>query len=70
MEKNPKEYAIELVNQFENMPMLKDFGGMHHELAVECAQIAIEHRIKEVSFIENPIRFQYLIIVKFELLSL
>jgi uncharacterized protein YjfI (DUF2170 family) len=70
MEKNPKETAIELINQFENVPMLQDYGGMDHELAVECARITIEEKIKEVSFIVNPDRFQYLLIVKFELLSL
>jgi len=68
--KQEKQYAIELVNQFEYMPMLKDFGGMHHELAVECARITIEEKIKEVSFIVNPDRFQYLLMVKFHLLSL
>lgn len=70
MTQTEKEYAIELVNQFENMPMLKDFGGMHHDLAVECAKITIEHRIKEVSMIENSDRFQYLLMAKFYLFSL
>jgi hypothetical protein len=70
MAQTEKEYAIELINKFEFMPMLKDFGGMHHELAVECARITIEEKIKEVSIFENPDRFQYLLMVKFYLLSL
>ena len=65
-----KKYAIELINKFENMPMLNDFGGMHHDLAIECARITIEEKIKEVSMLENSDRFQYLLMVKFYLLSL
>jgi hypothetical protein len=65
-----RKYAIELINKFENIPILKDFGGMHHELAVECARIAIEEKIKEVTMFENSDRFQYLLMVKFYLLSL
>ena len=46
MEKNPKETAIELIKQFENVPMLQDYGGMDIGLAKECAIIAIDNIIK------------------------
>jgi hypothetical protein len=46
MEKNPKVTAIELINQFENVPMLQDYGGMDIGLAKECAIIAVDNIIK------------------------
>lgn len=36
----PKEKALELVGNFENVELLKDVGGMDIELARQCALVS------------------------------
>ena len=58
MAQNPTETAIELIKQFENVPMLQEYGGMDIGLAKECAIIAIDQIYKSnVTWHENSIPY-------------
>ena len=42
----PKRKAEELVQQFIDVPILQDFGGMDKRIAKECALIALGEILK------------------------
>lgn len=39
--KTPKEEAIKIINEFTNAESLKDWGGMHYPIAIDCSLIVV-----------------------------
>lgn len=54
----PKEKAKELVEKYDKIELLKDFDGMYHELAIECAKILVDEIIKAPSHIDIPDKYE------------
>lgn len=56
-----KEKAASIVESYQNIQMLKDFGGMDLEIAKECAKIHVNGIIESKPHLPN----NYLITLKY-----
>ncbi|MFY8160481.1 MAG: hypothetical protein ACOVNU_04065 [Candidatus Kapaibacteriota bacterium] len=52
-----KEEAKAIVQKYENIVLLKDFGGMDLELAKECAIMEFNGRIEELQELQEASMF-------------